>query len=151
MSQNCPVCHTPLWSDPLLVRSKMRCPRCGAEFKPTVPWHYVRILLIFLIVLAFVLIFIVSQGNLPLLILFAILGLLLWMAPRLIHFEPIGPELTPSEGVLDSQEWRMQLEDRDLEERLAEAVERWRFRWALSVVVILALLLTLALWLYQTS
>ena len=106
MSQKCPVCKTRLWSDPMLVRSKLRCPRCGAEFKPTVPWHYVRILLILLIVLALVLTFIVSQGNLPLLVLFAIVGLLLWFAPRLIHFEPVGPELNPSEGVLDPQDWR---------------------------------------------
>ena len=151
MSQKCPVCKTRLWSDPMLVRSKMRCPRCGAEFKPTVPWHYVRILLVLLIVLALVLSFIVSQGNLPLLVLFAIVGLLLWFAPRLIHFEPVGPELNPSEGVLDPQDWRMRVEDRNLEERLAEAVEKWRFRWALSVVVILGLLLTLAAWFYQSS
>ena len=150
MSQKCPVCKTRLWSDPMLVRSKLRCPRCGAEFKPTVPWHYVRILLILLIVLALVLTFIVSQGNLPLLVLFAIVGLLLWFAPRLIHFEPVGPELNPSEGVLDPQDWRMRVEDRNLEERLAEAVEKWRFRWALSVVVILGLLLTLAAWFYQS-
>ena len=129
----------------------MRCPRCGAEFKPTVPWHYVRILLILLIVLAFVLIFVVSQGNVPLLVLLAIIGLLLWFAPRLIHFEPIGPELNPSEGVLDAQDWRIRVEDQNLEEKLAEAVERWRFRWALSVVIILGLLLTLAAWFYQSS
>ncbi len=151
MSQKCPVCKTRLWSDPLLVRSKMKCPRCGAEFKPTIPWHYVRILLILLIVLAFVLVFVVSQGNIPLLVLLAIIGLLLWFAPRLIHFEPIGPELNPSEGVLDAQDWRMRVEDQNLEEKLAEAVEKWRFRWALSVVVILGLLLTLAAWFYQSS
>ena len=151
MSQKCPVCKTRLWSDPLLVRSKIKCPRCGAEFKPTVPWHYVRILLILLIVLAFVLIFVVSQGNVPLLVLLAIIGLLLWFAPRLIHFEPIGPELNPSEGVLDPQDWRMRVEDQNLEEKLAEAVERWRFRWALSVVIILGLLLALAAWFYQSS
>ena len=151
MSQKCPVCKTRLWSDPMLVKSKMRCPRCGAEFKPTVPWHYVRILLILLIVLAFVLTFIVSQGNVPLLVLFSIVGLLLWFAPRLIHFEPVGPELNPSEGVLDAQDWRMRVGDQNLEERLAEAVEKWRFRWALSVVIILGLLLTLAAWFYQTS
>ena len=151
MAQKCPVCKTRLWSDPMLVRSKMRCPRCGAEFKPTVPWHYVRILLIILIVLAFVLTCIVSQGNVPLLLLFVIVGLLLWFAPRLIHFEPVGPELNPSEGVLDPQDWRMRVEDRDLEERLAEAVEKWRFRWALSIVVILGLLLTLTAWFYQSS
>ena len=151
MSHKCPVCKTRLWSDPLLVRSKMTCPRCGAEFKPTIPWHYVRILLILLIVLAFVLVFVVSQGNIPLLVLLAIIGLLLWFVPRLIHFEPIGPELNPSEGVLDAKDWRMQVEDQNLEEKLAEAVEKWRFRWALSVVVILGLLLTLAAWFYQSS
>ena len=151
MSQKCPVCKTRLWSDPLLVKSKMTCPRCGVEFKPTVPWHYVRILLIFLIILAFALIFVVSQGNLPLLMLFAIMGLLLWFAPRMIHFEPIGPELNPSEGVLDPQDWRTGVEDRNLEEKLAEAAEKWRFRWALSVLVILGLLLTLAAWFYQSS
>ena len=151
MSQKCPVCRTRLWSDPLLVRSKMTCPRCGAEFKPTIPWHYVQILLILLIVLAFVLVFVVSQGNIPLLVLLAIIGLLLWFAPRLIHFEPIGPELNPSEGVLDARDWRMRVEDQKLEEKLAEAVEKWRFRWALSVVVILGLLLLLAAWFYQSS
>ena len=151
MSQKCPVCRTRLWSDPLLVRSKMTCPRCGAEFKPTIPWHYVRILLILLIVLAFVLVFVVSQGNIPLLVLLAIIGLLLWFAPRLIHCEPIGPELNPSEGVLDARDWRMRVEDQKLEEKLAEAVEKWRFRWALSVVVILGLLLLLAAWFYQSS
>ena len=151
MSQKCPVCKTRLWSDPLLVRSKMKCPRCGAEFKPTVPWHYVRILLILLIVLAFVLIFVFSQGNVPLLVLLVIIGLLLWFAPRLIHFEPIGPELNPSEGVLDPQDWRMRVEDQNLEEKLAEAVARWRFRWVLSVVIILGLLLALAAWFYQSS
>ena len=150
MSQKCPVCKTRLWSDPLLVRSKLICPRCGAEFKPTVPWHYVRVLLVLLIALAFALIFIVSQGNIPLLVLLAILGLLFWFAPRLIHFEPIGPELNPSEGVLDSQEWRMRAEDQGLEDKLAEVEERWRFRWALSLVVILGLLLALTAWFYQS-
>ena len=150
MSQRCPVCKTWLWAEPLRGRSRMKCPRCGAKFKATVPWHYVRILLILLVLLALALIFVVSHGDIPLLMLLVVIGLMLWFAPRLIRFEPIGPELTPSEGVLDPEEWRMRVEDQNLDEKLSETVERLRFRWAVSVIVILGLLLTLAAWLYQS-
>ncbi len=128
----------------------MQCPRCGAKFKATVPWFYVRILLIVLVLLALALIFVVSHGDLPLFTLLVIIGLLLWFAPRLIRVEPIGPELTPSEGVLDSKTWKMRVEDRHLDEKLTEAVERLRFRWAVSVIVILGLLLILTVWFYET-
>lgn len=150
MSQRCPICKTWLWTDSLTVRSRMECPRCGAKFKATVPWFYVRILLIILVLLALALIFVVSQGNLPLLTLLVIVGLLLCFAPRLIRFEPIGPKLIPSEGVLESKKWKIRVEDQPLDEKLAEALERLRFRWAVSVIVILGLLLTLTGWLYQS-
>ena len=150
MSQRCPVCKTWLWTEPLTVRSRMECPRCGAEFKATVPWFYVRILLIFLVFLALALIFVVSHGDLPLLTLLVIVGLLLWFAPRLIQFDPIGPKLTPSEGLLESRQWKTRSEERNLDDKLTKALERLRFRWAVSVIVIVGLLLTLTGWLYQS-
>lgn len=149
MSQRCPVCGTRLWSEPLLVRSKMHCPRCGAEFKPTVPWHYLRLLLVLLIVLGLGLAFALDPSDRPLLLFVGFLILFSWFASRLIHFEPIGPELTPSEGTLDPERWKMRVEDRNREDLLAEENERWRFRRAFQGALMLILLLILLACLYR--
>lgn len=137
MSQFCPVCRTRLWSDPIFSARRLTCPRCGAEFKPTVPWLYFRILLLIVVVLVLVMVLLFTQGNLALLFFFVALGTLLWFLPRMISFQPIGGELTPSEGVLDPKQLELKMEDRGLDREVSEQQEVQRFRrW---MVVLLAI------------
>jgi len=84
-SQHCPVCKTPLWTDSLLTPSRLRCPRCGTEFKPTVPWQYVRILFIVVVALAILVVALLTQGNLLWIVSLLVIGALaacLWYLSR---------------------------------------------------------------------
>ena len=100
--------------DPLLTTTSLKCPRFGAEFNPTVPWNYGRLLFIVVIALALLLIALLTRGNL-LWFLFSVVafGLLgcFWYLSRAIHLHQIGPELNPSEGLLDSKQLELALED----------------------------------------
>lgn len=149
-SQRCPVCKTPLWTDPFLTPSRLRCPRCGTEFKPTVPWQYVRILFIAVVALAILVVALLTQGNLLWIVSLLVVGALaacLWYLSRLIDLQKIGPELTPEEGVLDSKQMKLQLETRHIDEKKVEQEERRRFRRTLWVLATLCLLMiTVVIW-----
>ncbi len=143
MAQHCPVCKTRLWTDPLLTPSRLTCPRCGAESKPTVPWNYFRLLLIILILLSALVIVFLSRDWWWLLIIVAV-AIFLWFLPRLINLQHIGPELNPSEGVLDTRQLNLDLDLR-LEQKFEEFEERQNFRRLVYLAVALALLLLLTL------
>jgi hypothetical protein len=57
-----------LWTDPLFTPSRLVCPRCGAVFKPTVPWAFFRILVLIILALSVTLIVFIA-GYRPWLIL----------------------------------------------------------------------------------
>lgn len=148
MAQHCPVCNTRLWTDPLFTPRRLNCPRCGAEFKPTVSWFYFRVLLLLAIGLAFVLIAILTRGDIWLLLLIALLTISLLLLPRLIDFQRIGPELFPSEGVLDAEQMKLELKDARTQQELDEDEEHRRF-YRLTYLVLGLLLgsaLILILW-----
>jgi hypothetical protein len=126
--------------DPLLTPTSLKCPRCGARFKPTVPWNYVRLLFIVVIALALLLIVLLTRGNL-LWFLFSVVALgitgCFWYISRAIHLHQIGPELNPSEGVLDSKQLELALDDSRFSQEYEERREKSRFRRAVGLLVIL--------------
>lgn len=111
MSYRCPVCKTPLWKEPFLVR-RLRCPRCGAEFRPTVPWAYVRVLLLLIVLLGLALFILVFGQNpwLVLLFLAAVIGFF-WYLSSLVNLEQIARDLTVPEGPVDSQGLKLELKN----------------------------------------
>ncbi len=149
MSQLCPVCKTRLWTDPIFTPSKLRCPRCGAEFKPTVPWIYFRILLVVVVFLGLIVIMLLTRGNLWLFLFLVGIAVFLWFLPRIINLQHIGPELTPSEGVLDPRQLELKLEDMQLNQRYEEFQEERGFRKLILLLITMLILIVLAvtLWL----
>ena len=141
------MCKTRLWADPLFFSSKLCCPRCGTEFQATVPWMYVRILLAVVVILAFVVVSLVSQGNLMLLLILLVVLLVIWFLPRIIQFESIGPELTPSEGTLDPQDWKQCLEDQQsVEDGRDEGMRRRVNKMIVSLLVTCLVLSLIIAW-----
>ncbi len=128
MSQLCPVCRTRLWTDPLFTPRRLTCPRCGAEFRPTVSWFYFRLLLVVVAVLSLVLIALLSGGNVWLLVFVVVLAGLLLLLPRLIDLQHIGPELNPSEGVLEPRQLELELEDQHEAQDVRDERERRFYR-----------------------
>ncbi len=146
MSQHCPVCKTRLWTDPLFTPRRLCCPRCGAEFRPTVSWLYFRLLLVLVAVLGLILIGMLSSGNLWLVLFVGLLAVLLFLLPRLIDLQHIGPELNPSEGVLEPRQLELELEDQHEREGREEERERRFYRlvsFGLGGVALLLLVLIL--------
>ncbi len=149
MSQLCPVCRTRLWTDPLFTPRRLTCPRCGAEFRPTVSWFYFRLLLVVVAVLSLVLIALLSGGNVWLLVFVVVLAGLLLLLPRLIDLQHIGPELNPSEGVLEPRQLELELEDQHEAQDVRDERER-RFYRLVSLGLGGVALLLLVLILLQT-
>lgn len=111
MSHRCPVCRTKLWTDGLFITSRVRCPRCGTEFRATVSWAYFRLLLL-LCVLAILIVVLWLGGDLLILLALLALTIFFWYLPRLIDLQHI-PEPTPSEGLFPNE---LEPEDLDWEE-----------------------------------
>ncbi len=149
MSQLCPICRTRLWTDPIFTPSRLRCPRCGAEFKPTVPWIYFRILLVVVIFLGMAVIMLLTRGNVWLFLFLAGLVVCLWFLPRIINLQHIGPELTPSEGVLDARQLKLKLEDIHLQEKYEEFQEERSFRKLVALAIAALILMVLVAYLWQ--
>lgn len=143
MSQHCPVCRARIWTDPIFSPSRLRCPRCGAEFSPTVPWIYFRILLLVVVILCLIVILLLTQGNLYLFLFLLGLAALLWFLPRIIDLKHVGPELTPSEGVLDPNQLELELEDRRFQENFEEHQEKRNFRGLIYLLLSIGLLIFL--------
>lgn len=142
MSQHCPVCKSPLWTDPLFTPSKLKCPRCGTDFRTTVSWVYLRVFL--LLAVSFVLLMIIFLSETYFWILIFLIGLigLLWFLPRFIDLERISGELTTPEGPVDTNQLRLSLKDNgwNKEEKLNEEQKLRKFAY-LSISLILLLLL----------
>ena len=116
MSNRCPVCKTRLWRDPILYR-KLKCPRCGAEFRPTVPWIYFQILILVVALLGLTVVIAFFHLNIWLLLLFAlILGFFLIYMSRVVDIKLIPGDLSVADGPQDREEIQMKLKYQDWEE-----------------------------------
>lgn len=97
MTHTCPVCRARLWRRPLARR--LQCPRCGAEFRPTVSLFSFQILF-FLFLLVCLAVVIALSGNY--LWLTALLGLILIVSaiflPRLVRLEPDSGSMPIADG-----------------------------------------------------
>lgn len=146
MSQHCPVCKSLLWTNSLFTPSKLKCPRCGTDFRTTVSWVYLRVFL--LLAASFVLLMIIFLSETYFWILLFLIGLigLLWFLPRFIDLERISGELTTPEGPVDTNQLRLSLKDNgwNQEEKLNEEQKLRKFAY-LSISLILLLLLIFSL------
>lgn len=147
MSQRCPVCKTRLWTDPLLTPGRLSCPRCGAIFRPTVPWVYFRFLLLVVVTLALLVILSFSESNLWIVLFLIGVAIFFWFLPRFIDLQPISGELGVPEGTMDPEKLKLKLGDEDREEGHAQFEEKARFRqlmYLLIVITVTLLILFLA-------
>lgn len=147
MVQRCPICKTPLWKDHFW-RSKLTCPRCGAEFSTTVPWVWFRWLLVLLFVLLAVNILVLFQKNFLFLAgILLVLAISLWQIPKLIRLHQIPIDLSLAEGPERAEEMQLKLKypewepDPEDEPRIGH----------LSLLVVLAILLLLTLLLFRAA
>ena len=139
MSQRCPVCKARLWADPLLTPGRLNCPRCGAEFRPTVPWAYFRILLLVVVTLAVFLISSFSERSIWVLVFLIGAAVFFWFLPRFIDLQHIS-DLGVPEGPMDSDQLELQLGDKQWEENRDEFKQGHRFRQLIYLLVAIALL-----------
>lgn len=148
MSQRCPVCKTPLWTDPLFTPARLQCPRCGAVFKSTVPWIYFRLLLLVAIVLGVCLVSFLPEKNVwYLLLLLAALLIVFWFMPRLIDLQRVSEKLTiPGLANAEDFEFKFMSEQHPAWEKLyKEFREKERLRkWLYFLLAVLAALCLLA-------
>ena len=138
MSQCCPVCKARLWTDPLLTSGRLVCPRCGAEFWPTVPWAYFRILLLVVVTLAVLVIASFSQRSIWILIFLIGAAICFWFLPRFIDLQHIS-ELRVSEGPMESEQMELKLEDKQWEDKHDEFQKGHRFRQLIYLLVAIVL------------
>lgn len=138
MSQRCPVCKARLWTDPLLTSGRLSCPRCGAEFRPTVPWAYFRILLLVVVTLAVLVISSFSQPSIWILIFLIGAAIFFWFLPRFIDLQHIS-DLRVPEGPMDAEQLELKLEDRQWEEKYEKFQEGHRFRQLIYLLVAIIL------------
>jgi hypothetical protein len=134
VSYRCPVCKTPLWKEPFLLR-RLKCPRCGAEFRPTVPWAFVRVLLLLIVLLGLAL-FIIVYGQrqwLVLLFVVTVIGFF-WYLSSLVNLEKIAHDLTVPEGPVNSEDLQLDLQNQS-EER-EEGISGSLF-YAVDLIVLL--------------
>jgi hypothetical protein len=77
----------------------LKCPRCGAEFRPTVPWPYFHFLAVLFVLVCLGLILSLTQYSTWLIILILIfVALFLWFLPRLSRFVVIPGDLSIADG-----------------------------------------------------
>ncbi len=105
MANQCPVCRAPLWRRPFARR--LRCPRCGAEFRPTVPLALFQVLLAVLLVVGLGLALVLSRPYAWLLLLVLLVsGFLTWLLPRMVRLEVETPGLRVAAGPAEGGELR---------------------------------------------
>lgn len=93
ITQRCPVCKARLFKTRL--PGKVRCPRCGAEFRPTVPLVYFQVLLVlFVVVCSLLVIDWSSRFFWPIVIFGVLLIFFLGLLPRIVRME-IDPNKIP--------------------------------------------------------
>ena len=139
MSQRCPVCKARLWTDPLLTPGRLSCPRCGAVFRPTVPWVYFRVLLLVVVTLAVLVISFVFESSIWILLFLVGAAIFFWFLPCFIDLQHISGELRIPEGAIDSDQLKLNLGDEGWEERHEEFQERSRFRQLIYFLIAIAL------------
>ena len=143
MSQRCPVCKSRLWTDPLFTPGRLRCPRCGAVFKPTVPWIYFKVLLFVVIALGvFVTIFLVNR-NLWLFLFLILVTIFFWYLPKVINLEYLRSDLKLSTNLPHAEQLSFKLEDDKWEEEGARLQEETRFRNLMYFLLAVALIVLL--------
>jgi hypothetical protein len=144
MSQRCPVCKSKLWTDPLFTPSRLVCPRCGAVFKPTVPWASFRLLVLIVLALSLAVIVFLA-GYRPWLIIVFLVGLaaFIWYLPRLVDLQHISKELSLPDGLMDTDRMRLDFDDKIMQKNEQMREER-DFR-SLLCLVALALVVVLTL------
>lgn len=97
MSDRCPVCKARLWKKPFAW--KLHCPRCGAEFRPTVPLALFQLFFFVFLVVVLALIVLYTRHYALLSLMFLILaGLLAWFLPKAVRLEVDEPGLTVADG-----------------------------------------------------
>lgn len=110
MSYLCPVCKTRLWHRPFYRR--LKCPRCGAEFKPTVPWAYFQLLLVlFVLVSAGLLVIVYGRSVWMIPLFFCLIAAFFIFLPKLIDLQPI--DFTVAEGPVIAEEMQLKLKYSD--------------------------------------
>ena len=139
MSQRCPVCKARLWTDPLLTPGRLSCPRCGTEFRPTVPWAYFRILLLVVVTLAVLVISSFSERSIWILVFLIGAAVFFWFLPRFIDLQHISDLRVPEGPMAD--ELKLKLENKQWEENHDEFQEGYRFRQVIYLLVAIALVL----------
>jgi len=149
MSQRCPVCKSRLWTDPIFTPSRLVCPRCGAVFKPTVPWAAFRILVVTVLVLSVTLIFFLARHKPWLVAFLAVLLLFLWFLPRLVNLQHISTELGLSEGVMDPERMRLKFDDKLMEKR-EQGQEEKAFRTLVYLFLLVVVLALALVWVFRT-
>ena len=95
------------------------------------------------IVLSLTVIMLMTRGNIYLFAFLLGLGTLLWFLPRIIDLKHVGPELTPSEGLLDAKQLELELEDMRLKEKFEEIEEKSNFRGVIYLLLLIGLLVML--------
>ena len=144
MSQCCPICKARLWTDaPLLTPGRLCCPRCGAVFRPTVPWVYFRILLLVVVMLALVVLSGFSRNGFWIAVFLLGVAVFFWFLPRFIDLQKISGDLpVTEEGPIPGRGLDLRL-DREWKEKREEFDERARFRKLVYALIGVGLLLIL--------
>lgn len=140
MSQRCPVCRARLWSDFWSLR--LKCPRCGTEFRPTVSWGYFRVLILIVILLLLLVgVSFAADRFWITLVLGGVVILFLWSVPRFVDLQQVLPtDLTLADGPQRGDDMQLRLY-----RRLEEDGEEPERRGPGDLTLLLILLLLTAL------
>lgn len=137
MAERCPICKSPLWQGPFL--RNLKCPRCGAEFRPTVPWTYFQLLLVLFVLLSLSVVIVFSGHNVWLIFLFLLgVALFFWYLPKLIDLKRVRDGLS-IHGPVTNEELQMEFSYRDWDEEEEDKPIRFSPLYYLSVVTLLLL------------
>lgn len=112
MTHICPVCKAHLWRRPFARR--LRCPRCGLEFRPTVSLFYFQILFCLFLLVCLAVVIVLSGNYLWLTVVFGLI-LLIGAAflPRLVKLEPDSRRLPVADGPGPDEMDKYQFQDWD--------------------------------------
>lgn len=143
MSQRCPVCKASLWREPILPR-RLRCPRCGAVFRPTVHWAYFQFLLLFCVLLCLTILVSFFNQRFWLIVLF-LLGVagFFWHLPKLINLERVSGDFQFADGPEardDDIRFKLKLRDWEQKEQDGKGLS-----WFESFCILLLLVLIVAI------
>ncbi|HUG43083.1 MAG TPA: hypothetical protein VMN76_02475 [Acidobacteriota bacterium] len=128
------------------MQRKITCPRCGSEFKTTVPWRYFQFLFFVLVACALLYILLYTSRGIGVLTTFILaVVVFFWYLPRLIDLEQISGSLPALEGPLDEERMRLKMKRRDWEEEEESDEAPWAQYHLTILLVVLLLLLGIVL------